>query len=604
MSAQNQLDKKQIEAMIAQKKAEVMKKFASMSKANSGSTIQSPLVSKTTNNPPPANESSSKLNIDFIQAQIANAAAQARLRANNVMQNTQNLRNQSSISQNQSNSTLSQTENSSLPRGGLNAELHPMLKRNLNDPSPSGNQNKRRKNLALLPKFSTIKANQAKVTSEYRKPTPNSFLNKAVSSSGPSSQNKPSNPYLSHVYSAENRQGSEIPLPSPLNAQPKGRNRKGLNFVRHGTYIHMAEKMRSQARLEEMKKKIAEQMEKTGLQLEMMEADESLLVQKNPPEVEWWDAPLLRNPNYNDVFTLVNSIGISAEVKSAPITHLIQHPVPIPPPSTMTQVIAPKTLMLTKKEHKKLRRQRRQEELKDKREKIQMGLLPPEQPKLRISNLMNVMGAQAIQDPTKMEALARAQMQQRKAAHLKANAERKLSKEERKEKVVQKEKQDISKGVYTCVYKIGNLDNPKLRFKVNINAQQLSLSGILVIFSGFCLVVVEGGMRAINSYKKLMLRRMNWKEPALVLDPENQSTNNTSNPNLGKTDSAEQKDPILRSSKNFCSLVWEGQIPAKKFKSFKVKQCPTEAFAKSLLSRADIESYWDLAKSFVGSTSV
>lgn len=59
---------------------------------------------------------------------------------------------------------------------------------------------------------------------------------------------------------------------------------------------------------------------------------------------------------------------------------------------------------LTKKERKKLRRQNRREALKEKAEKIRLGLDKPPEPKLKISNLMRVLGTDAIQDPTKMEA--------------------------------------------------------------------------------------------------------------------------------------------------------------------------------------------------------
>jgi pre-mRNA processing factor 3 (PRP3) len=37
--------------------------------------------------------------------------------------------------------------------------------------------------------------------------------------------------------------------------------------------------------------------------------------------------------------------------------------------------------MLTKKEQKKMRKQRRQAELQDKRDRIRMGLIPPDAPK-------------------------------------------------------------------------------------------------------------------------------------------------------------------------------------------------------------------------------
>jgi U4/U6 small nuclear ribonucleoprotein PRP3 len=62
------------------------------------------------------------------------------------------------------------------------------------------------------------------------------------------------------------------------------------------------------------------------------------------------------------------------------ITPYVQHPVPIKSPGEPTAQ-PPRQLMLTKRESKKLRRQKRLEAQKDKQDKIRLGLLPPEQPK-------------------------------------------------------------------------------------------------------------------------------------------------------------------------------------------------------------------------------
>lgn len=49
-------------------------------------------------------------------------------------------------------------------------------------------------------------------------------------------------------------------------------------------------------------------------------------------------------------------------------------------------------VFLTKKEKKKLRRQNRREAWKEEQEKIRLGLKDAPEPKLRISNLMRVLG--------------------------------------------------------------------------------------------------------------------------------------------------------------------------------------------------------------------
>lgn len=58
----------------------------------------------------------------------------------------------------------------------------------------------------------------------------------------------------------------------------------------------------------------------------------------------------------------------------------IQHPIPIPAPGDKDKIEL-KPMMLTKREQKKMRKLRRKGELQDKRDRIRMGLLPPEPPK-------------------------------------------------------------------------------------------------------------------------------------------------------------------------------------------------------------------------------
>ena len=109
--------------------------------------------------------------------------------------------------------------------------------------------------------------------------------------------------------------------------------------------------------------------------------------------------------------------------------------------------------MLTKKERKKMRKQNRSEIQKEYQEKIRLGLLPPPEPKVRMANLMRVLGTEAVQDPTKVEAHVRAQMAKRQKAHEDANAARKLTKEQRRDKKIRKIKEDTSSGVVVSVYR-------------------------------------------------------------------------------------------------------------------------------------------------------
>lgn len=100
-----------------------------------------------------------------------------------------------------------------------------------------------------------------------------------------------------------------------------------------------------------------------------------------------------------------------------------------------------------------MRRQNRREVQKEKAEKIRLGLEKPPEPKLKISNLMRVLGSDAVQDPTKMEAHVRKQIQERQNKHVLDNAQRQLTREEKTAKSIRKMAEDVSLSVNVAVYK-------------------------------------------------------------------------------------------------------------------------------------------------------
>jgi U4/U6 small nuclear ribonucleoprotein PRP3 len=100
-----------------------------------------------------------------------------------------------------------------------------------------------------------------------------------------------------------------------------------------------------------------------------------------------------------------------------------------------------------------MRKQRRQAELQDKRDRIRMGLIPPDAPKVRLANLMKVLTSDAVQDPTRVEARVRREVAMRKHGHDKMNAERKLTDEQRREKVENKKLEEEKKGIFGSVFK-------------------------------------------------------------------------------------------------------------------------------------------------------
>ncbi len=54
-------------------------------------------------------------------------------------------------------------------------------------------------------------------------------------------------------------------------------------------------------------------------------------------------------------------------------------------------------------------------------------------------------------------------------------------------------KEDLSCGVHVTVYRVHDLSKPAIKFKVDMNAQQLHLTGCVMLFPDVNLVIVEGG---------------------------------------------------------------------------------------------------------------
>ncbi|CAG8673050.1 19805_t:CDS:10, partial [Racocetra fulgida] len=263
-------------------------------------------------------------------------------------------------------------------------------------------------------------------------------------------------------------------------AAPQRRTRKKFKFVQRGKYEALGNQMRAQAKLEKLKEEIAESVKKAGMEAEIDSTDKAIK-RDPPPVIEWWDLPFLLNKSYDDIDAGLTKI----DDEDSLATWFVQHPVPIRPPGDNGPP-PPKPLILTKREQKKLRKQRRLELQKEKQDKIRLGLLPPDLPK----------------DPTKIEAQVRKEMQKRQETHQKANEE------------------------------------------LDMNAQQLGLSGTVIINPNFTVVIVEGGPKAIKYYKKLMLRRIDWSDTTRI----------------GEGTSEQPVDESMEPPKeNKCSLIWEGE---------------------------------------------
>ena len=100
-----------------------------------------------------------------------------------------------------------------------------------------------------------------------------------------------------------------------------------------------------------------------------------------------------------------------------------------------------------------MRKQRRKAEHDDRQDRVRMGLIPPDAPKVRLANLMKVLTSDAVQDPTRVEARVRREVAMRRHNHEKMNADRKLTDEQRREKVENKKIEEERKGLVGCVFK-------------------------------------------------------------------------------------------------------------------------------------------------------
>jgi U4/U6 small nuclear ribonucleoprotein PRP3 len=450
-------------------------------------------------------------------------------------------------------------DGSSRARGGLDVGLHPaLLTDNLEYRGSKGRQSGQSKGR---------RTDSSAVGGKQNRP--------GLDLSGPSLEEIKKNPYFD-------------PSLGPKATISKPRQSRQLLFNQKGKYIQQAAALRRQAQLEAMKKRIAERARQAGI-------DEDLDLEKGfvvpaPPEIEWWDEGLVNGSDYT---AIEDENNLKIETPDSIITLYVQHPVLLEPPQEKLKP-EQKPMYLTSKEQAKIRRQRRMADLKEQQAKIRLGLEPAPPPKVKKSNLMRVLGEQAVKDPTAVEARVNREIADRREQHEATNEERKLTKEQRHEKLARQQEQDAEKGLFMTVYRIDTLANGRHRFKISKNAEQNALTGVCVMHPKFNLVIVEGGVHSINNYRKLMVNRIDWTEnvgPGAVREGNREAQTSWL---AAEDESGELKDL----SSNTCTLLWEGQVKARAFRKWLgARVCETDSQAKDVLTRAKLENFWSLAKS-------
>ncbi|OJA09072.1 hypothetical protein AZE42_06766 [Rhizopogon vesiculosus] len=447
---------------------------------------------------------------------------------------------------------------------GLKMTAHPLLL----DTTPAAPQSKKDRYKPMQPKFASIKANIRNAPTPPPAPTPVPVIEVKA------------NPYASSSTAAKE---------SGFEGAPKERSGRNFRFNPKGKYVQLGNQVRQEAQLEALKQRIAESARKAGLDSEF-ETLEKNIKREFPPTVEWWDAALLPNKTYDDLSLGFSRLNIRTD--DSPVTLYIQHPIPIPAPMDENKVGLKPLIAVHTQEQKKMRKQRRQAERQDKRDRI-----------LRLSNLMKVLTSDAVQDPTRVEARVRREVAMRKHTHEKMNAERKLTDEQRRDKIENKKSEEEKKGIVGAVFKVKTLSDPSHRFKVRKNAEQLNLTGVCIFNPTFSMVYVEGASKFIKNYKRLMLHRIAWTEAARPRGGEDVEIGNGEDAEAdGGTVKApaggsEQPEEAVSLENNACYLVWEGQLRERAFNTFKPKGCPTDAMAKEVLGQK-LAGYWDQAKNW------
>ncbi|MCJ1473649.1 hypothetical protein MMC13_002300 [Lambiella insularis] len=452
-------------------------------------------------------------------------------------------------------------------RGGLDVGLHPAL---MGDSSHDGKLSKSRQ--AIQPKFATTMANQrSEVPNIVSKPSKGK---KQLDLSGPSAEETRNNPYFDPSFGAKT-------------ATLRARTSRQLIFNQKGKYIQQAAALRRQAALEAMKRRIAESSRKAGID-EDLDVEKAFLVPA-PPDIEWWDEGLVTRKDYDAIDT---AHGLKIDTSDSIITLYIQHPVALEPPQEKNMP-PPKPMFLTHNEQAKLRRQRRMADLKEQQAKVRLGLEPAPPPKVKKGNLMRVLGEEAVRDPTAVEARVNREIAERAQKHEEMNEERKLTKEQKNEKLAEKQAGDAAKGIYTSVYRIESLANGRHRFKISKNAEQMALTGICILHPKFNLVIVEGGQHSINFFKKLMLNRIDWTENSAPNSVREGYKEAMTQWLQAEDEKGDLKDLTL----NKCTLIWEGEEKVRAFRKWGSRVCETDLAAKEALSRSKMETFWTLAKS-------
>ena len=372
-----------------------------------------------------------------------------------------------------------------------------------------------------------------------------------------------------------------------------------------------------------------------------------------PPDVEWWDAAFMA-PADRKAYALRHSAAgakkaaaaaaaeaaASAAADDTPVAEptgavaaappvavpplsyaqvalshaktwqYVEHPEPIY--ATLEASAAPIVvpLMLTPLELKRRRRAERAARFKERQDQIRLGLLPPEEPKVKLANLYRVLKDSAVADPSAIEAKVRAQAAARLKAHEMSNLARKLTPAERRDKWKRKmtEGTGVASGTDAALFRVSDLGSKQARYKIDVNAQQSYLTGVVLLCrpARANLVYVEGGVRAVRKYVRLMAQRIDWVRAAADGSAGDDGAGGDGH---GADDDDDDDDPDASGDPeshpavtpkgcgsgpgSICEVVWHGHVPKRHFTEFRFEEVRNVAAARRLLEAKGLAHLWD-----------
>lgn len=392
-------------------------------------------------------------------------------------------------------------------------------------------------------------------------------------------QHRDQNPYLSTSNERNN------------NNKLLKRYERGLIFHEKGEVSLQIEQEREKQREEMAKRK--EEEEATQLRKAKEEVERKIKVSKGElpdlnagedkfiphaedvPTIEWWDREYMdENLDILDKYSKDydgDEEDTNQEDELGPSIRYVHHPAPL----KSDNVIPAAKVYLTKKEQQKIRRNRRKLQREEIETKVKLGLEPKPQTKVKLSNMMNVYeNNQNISDPTKWEHSVIEQVELRRSKHFEENAKR-------HQEAVLKRKENSSHDVNTpletiCkVFWFKSIQNPKIRYKLNMNSRQLALKGacLRIQDDGPGLIIIAGKEKSCKFFEKLVTKRIKWDENFEDRDDKS----------------------MINMQGNYAKQIWEGYLDNRKFPNWFMKVCHDEEDLRKALRQFDAENFiWSI----------